>query len=187
MSAMRKTVISGLVGLGLVGAVAGGVGIASAATPGPAAPSSSALPYGGMHLGGMHFGGMQGMMASGQQLPIAAAATYLGLSLADLQARLLAGTSLADVAKAQGKSVSGLEDALVVAMTSTVNANGALSADQKAAMLALVKSHVATMVTTAHATGVGHPLGGMTGAGAGRSGMGAGMYGAGDGRYGMGA
>jgi cytochrome c553 len=172
MRPTRKTVISGLVGLGLIGALAGGVGIASAATaataPGTSAAStpSPTPPYGG------RFGGMHGGMAAGQAMPITAAATYLGLSQTDLQTQLQAGKSLADVAKARGKSVSGLEDAMVAAITSNINANSALSADQKSAMLAQAKTRIATMVTTAHPDGAGcGPMGGHMG---GMAGMGQG-------------
>jgi hypothetical protein len=41
------------------------------------------------------------------------ASTYLGISVSDLQTALKSGKSLADVAKAQGKSVDGLVTALV--------------------------------------------------------------------------
>jgi hypothetical protein len=175
MRPTRKTVISGLVGLGLIGALAGGVGIASAATaataPSPSAAStpSPTPPYGG------RFGGMHGM-AAGQAMPITAAATYLGLSQTDLQTQLQAGKSLADVAKARGKSVSGLEDAMVAAITSNINANTALTADQKSAMVAQAKTRIATMVTTAHPDGAGcGPMGGrMGGRMAGVAGMGLG-------------
>ena len=44
---------------------------------------------------------------------LSTAATYLGMTEADLQAALRGGKSLADVAKAKGKSVDGLIDALV--------------------------------------------------------------------------
>src|SRR5215216_192382 len=44
-----------------------------------------------------------------------AAATYLGLTEAELRTQLEGGKSLADVAKAQGKSVSGLVHALLAA------------------------------------------------------------------------
>jgi hypothetical protein len=42
-----------------------------------------------------------------------AAADYLGLTVAQLDAKLADGQSLADVAKAQGKSVEGLKDAIL--------------------------------------------------------------------------
>jgi hypothetical protein len=44
---------------------------------------------------------------------LAAAATYLGLSETELQTQLAGGKTLADVAKAQGKTVDGLVAALV--------------------------------------------------------------------------
>ncbi|HEY3184686.1 MAG TPA: hypothetical protein VGJ77_17730, partial [Gaiellaceae bacterium] len=53
------------------------------------------------------------------------AAAYLGLTEAELRTQLDAGKSLADVAKAQGKSVTGLVDALL--------------ADAKAKLTAAVK------------------------------------------------
>jgi hypothetical protein len=43
-----------------------------------------------------------------------ATADYLGLTVAQLDARVAKGQSLADVAKAQGKSVDGLKDAILV-------------------------------------------------------------------------
>jgi len=81
------------------------------------------LPFGGP-------GGMRGPGGPGHDGPfghgghggpggpggIDAAATYLGLTQAQLFTKLKDGkTSLADVAKAQGKSVDGLEQALVAA------------------------------------------------------------------------
>ncbi|HEY5295746.1 MAG TPA: hypothetical protein VIJ70_09770 [Gaiellaceae bacterium] len=50
-----------------------------------------------------------------------AAATYLGLSDADLQTKLAAGQSLATVAAAQGRSIDGLKDALVTQFRSTLD------------------------------------------------------------------
>jgi hypothetical protein len=46
---------------------------------------------------------------------LTAAAKYLGLSESDLRAKLTAGQSLADVARAQNKDVTGLQDAIVAA------------------------------------------------------------------------
>jgi lambda repressor-like predicted transcriptional regulator len=54
-----------------------------------------AFGFGGPFLGGLN-----------------AAAKYLGMSRSDLVTQLRSGKSLADVAKAQGKSVSGLESAI---------------------------------------------------------------------------
>jgi hypothetical protein len=52
---------------------------------------------------------------------LGAAAKYLGLSESDLRTKLGNGQSLADVAKAQGKSTSGLEDAIVAAQKSALD------------------------------------------------------------------
>lgn len=160
MKLNRNNVTLGLTGLALVGAIVGGGGIALAATDTPP-PTSTTLsadpPYGHGHMG--VFGGPTGSdmagMASGENSPIAAAAGHLGLSQADLQTQLRSGQSLADVAGVQGKSVSGLEDAMVAAMTSNLDANTVLTADQKAADLAVMKSHIDAMVNAAHSSGSG--------------------------------
>ena len=173
----RKSVTVGLAGLAIAGVLAGGAGIAVAATGTPGAPSSTsstAPPY--SHMGGS--GDMDGMsgagqmghtgMAFGENSPMAAAAGYLGLSQTDLRAQLQGGQSLADIAAAQGKSVSGLEDAMLAAMTSNLDANTTLTAEQQAAHLALVESHLDTMVTAPHSPGagigpMGPGMGGMMG------------------------
>ncbi len=165
MTLKRSGVVLGLVAGALaVGALAGGAGsaLATAGRTNVAAAASPTPPMSSITPG--HFGGMFGM-AFGQNSPIAAAASYLGLSQADLQAQLQSGKSLAQLAQARGKSVSGLEDAIVAAITKNLNADSALSADQKAAILTQVKSHLDTMVNTTHLTGPGFgPIGaGMSG------------------------
>jgi predicted DNA-binding protein (UPF0251 family) len=60
---------------------------------------------------GGHMGG--GLMFFGRMHRLDAAASYLGLTDEELQAQLQDGKSLAEVAKAQGKSVDGLVQALV--------------------------------------------------------------------------
>ena len=142
MKLNRKRVVTGLVATGLVaGALAGG-GVALAgtgATPAPATSTSAGPPNGyGMCAG--RFGGMHGMW-SGQQPGLATAATYLGLAQTQLRDQMQAGKSLADVATAQDKPVSGLTDAILAAITSRINADTALTADQKAAIFTQVKSH----------------------------------------------
>ena len=156
MKLNRKRVVTGLVAAGLVaGALAGG-GVALAATGATRAPatSTSAGPPYGYGMGAGHVGGMHGMW-SGEQPGLAAAATYLGLTQTELRDQLQAGESLADVATAQGKTVSGLKDAILTAITSRINANTALTAGQKAAMLAQVKDHLDTMVNMTHPSGAG--------------------------------
>jgi len=44
---------------------------------------------------------------------------------------------------------------MLTAMTTTLDANTTLAAQEKAADLALIKSHLDTMVTTAHSSGTG--------------------------------
>lgn len=95
---------------------------------------------------GPGFGGHMGFGVGGVDM-MATAATYLGITEAQLHTQMQAGKSLADIAKAtSGKSVSGLEDALVAAATKAVNASS-LSADQKAQMIATLKANIDAMVT----------------------------------------
>ena len=70
---------------------------------------------------------------------LSAVTDYLGITAAQLRTQLEAGKSLADVAKAQGKTVAGLQDAIVAAATKKLDAAvaaGKLTAAQKATMLA---------------------------------------------------
>ncbi len=82
-------------------------------------------------------------------LGLDAAATYLGLGAAELRTQLDAGKSLADVAKAQGKSVDGLVDAMVAAEKKRLDeavAAGKLTQAQADGLLAEVKEHTADLV-----------------------------------------
>ncbi len=159
MNLNRKRVLAGVAATGIVaGALAGGS--AALASTGPdqtPATTTAAQPASGWCDGGLgHMGGMR----SGQQPVLTAAADYLGLSQAQLQSQLQSGKSLADVASAQGKPVSGLKDAILAAMTSQINASTRLSAAQKTAMISEVKSHLDTIVNTTHPYGTGmHQMG----------------------------
>jgi len=174
----RKSVTVGLAGLAIAGVLAGGAGIAVAATNMPSAPSSTsstAPPYGHMggnpDMDGMSGAGQVGHMAGmafGENSPMAAAAGYLGLSQTDLRAQLQGGQSLAEVAQAQGTSVSGLVEAMLAAMTSNLAANTTLTAEQQSAHLALVKSHLDAMLNLTRSSGagvgpMGPGMGGMMG------------------------
>ena len=171
MKLTRKHLVTGLAAAALAAGVltAGGVALASAGPAPASAISASATPSYGPDAG--NCGGMYGMW-SGQQPVMTAAADYLGLSLTQLRTQLHSGTSLADIAKAQGKPVSGLKDAILAAMTSRINANTALTAQQRTAMISQVKSHLDTMINMdmdhvpgsgmgSHMTGTGSPMGGM--------------------------
>jgi hypothetical protein len=171
MKLTRKHVVTGLAAAGLMaGAI--GVGGAALASTGPApssATSASATSSYGPGTG--NCGGMYGMQA-GRQPVMTAAADYLGLSLTQLRTQLHSGASLAGIATAQGKPVSGLKDAILAAMTSRINANTALTAQQKAAMIDQVKSRLDAMINMDmdhvpgsgmgwHMAGPGSPMGGM--------------------------
>jgi hypothetical protein len=177
MKLNRKHVVGGLAAAGLVAAAltGGSVALASAGpAPTLAASASTTLSYG---PGTGNCGGMYGMW-SGQQPVMTAAADYLGLSLTQLRTQLHAGSSLADIAKAHGKSVSGLKDAILTAMISRINADTALTAQQRTAMISQVRTHLDTMINMdmdqmpgtgtgagmgSHmtGTGTGSPMGGM--------------------------
>jgi hypothetical protein len=90
--------------------------------------------------------------------PLAAAATYLGLTTDALRAQLAAGKSLADVATAQNKSVSGLEDALYANLKTDLDADvtaGRLTSDRETQILAKAKTLIAAQV--ARKGGAGGP------------------------------
>jgi hypothetical protein len=171
MNLNRKRVLAGAAATAVMaGALAGG-GVALASTgSAPTPPAATATEQDS----GWCNGDMGGMW-SGRQPVMQAIANYLGLSQAQLRGELQSGKSLGDVATAQGKTVAGLKDAILAAMTSRINASTRLSADQKAAMISQVKSHLDAMVTMTHPSGAGmhwmdspmghegSPMGGMYG------------------------
>jgi hypothetical protein len=80
---------------------------------------------------------------------VEAAATYLGLTEAELRSQLEGGKTMADVAKAQGKTVDGLVAALVADEKKELDAAvaaGRLTQAQANAMLADAKSRFTDMV-----------------------------------------
>lgn len=105
-----KKVAVGLAGVGIVGAIALGNSVAFAddSTSGnqPALSSTSAP--------------MGQNMGHRDSIELDAAAKFLGLSNDELFSQLQAGKTLAEVAEAQGKSVQGLIDALVVEATTKI-------------------------------------------------------------------
>lgn len=112
----------------------GGVG-------GPGGPDGHGLGFGGP-LGGPGHGPFDAGLA--------AAADYLGLARVQLARQLRSGTSLADVARAQGKSVDGLEQALVDEAKTRLDravADRRLTSDQRDEILREVQEHVADLVS----------------------------------------
>jgi polyhydroxyalkanoate synthesis regulator phasin len=116
----------------------GGLPFGGPGGPGPGGPR-------GLHL---RFGG-PGDHGPGGPIGLDAAAKYLGLSDSALQQQLGSGKTLADVAKAQGKSLDGLEQALVdEAKTHLDQAvkDGKLTQTEADALVKRLQSHVDDIV-----------------------------------------
>jgi hypothetical protein len=151
----RKRILCAMAAAGIAaGALAdGGAAFASAASPArsPVAAAATApasvWPEGGC--------GAMGRMWSGHDPVTRAAADYLGLSQAQLRSEVQSGKSLADVARAQGKPVSGLKSTMLAAITSWVNASSTLSATQKEKVVSEVQSHLDAMVSMTCRPGMG--------------------------------
>ncbi|HET8567580.1 MAG TPA: hypothetical protein VFM93_01175 [Candidatus Limnocylindria bacterium] len=96
---------------------------------------------------------------------VTASATYLGITVEDLRAKLAAGQTLAQIASGTaGKSRDGLVQALVADATAKIDAAraaGTITADQATQMKANLATHLANAVDQA---GPG-PLGGRGGMG----------------------
>ena len=148
-----KRIVAGIASAALVVGV--GAGIADAAQK-SSSPDAGSAAAGGPPPG--RGGGGPGS---------AAIASYLGLTAAELRTQLQSGKTLADIATAQGKTVSGLEDAIVADAKTHLDADvtaGKLTAAQEATMLADLKSHVDDMVNgvaPADGHGPGGPGGGQ--------------------------
>jgi cytochrome c553 len=173
----RKSKTFGLVGLGMVGAlVTGSVVAAQAATSGgvPTPPVTTTSST----IGARQFGHMAGM-SFGHNSPMTAVASYLGLSQTQLQNHLQSGKSLAHIAQAQSKSVSGLEDAMIAALEANFDTNSTLTSDQKASAVEQMRNGIDTMVKATHTPGQGMGMSMRT-----RMGIGAGSeFGAGLGMH----
>jgi hypothetical protein len=98
------------------------------------------LGFGFHHAIGMFGGGFD------------AAATYLGLTEDQLRTQLESGKSLADVAKAKGKSVDGLIDAIVADAKTKLDAAvkaGRITQSQEDSILSDLKEHITDLVNGA--------------------------------------
>lgn len=99
-----------------------------------------ALGARGFHQFRDHFGGLD------------AAASYLGVTETQLQTKLESGSTLAAIAKGEGKSVSGLVDAMVNDAKKKLDAAvsaGRLTQAQENQILSDLKSHVTNFVNGA--------------------------------------
>ena len=111
------------------------------------APVFGLRGFGRLGAFGHGFGGPDGHHLLGGRL--SAAADYLGLTEDELRSRLAGGKSLADIATAEGKSVDGLEKALVAdAKTQLAQAvkDGRLTEQQAQEILARYAQRVDDLV-----------------------------------------
>ena len=115
--------------------------------------SSQLLPFG---LGGPGRG--PGMAHHGPVPGLAAAASYLDLTEAQLRTQLRSGTTLAEIAKDRDRSVDGLVSAMVADASKRLDdavAAGRLTADQKARILERLKRGVTALVNGERPAGPG--------------------------------
>jgi predicted XRE-type DNA-binding protein len=105
------------------------------------------LVNGSLRFRGPHGPGGPGKPFIGKEL--GAAAKYLGLSQSSLRDKLSGGQSLADVAKAQGKDVNGLQQAIVDAAKADLDQavkDNKLTQSEADNILSGLKSHVGDLV-----------------------------------------
>lgn len=128
---------------------------------------------GGLPLFGGGHGGFGRHGGFGHRGPggLDAAATYLGLTEAELHAKLESGKTLAEVAKDEGKSVDGLEKAITAELKSKLDAAvkaGRITQAQADEMLKQMTARLddvinGTMGAGMHPEGAGHGRGGPMG------------------------
>ena len=109
----------------------------------PFVPGVGPGPYGGPP------GPLSGALFFGHASPIAAAAGYLGLSVPQLFNELRSGRSVAQIAKARGKSVSGLESAVTAAIKSRLDravASGHLTKSQEQQLLRALSTKLGDLI-----------------------------------------
>jgi hypothetical protein len=107
--------------------------------------------FGGRGFGGRGFGGPG--LAQPHPAGLEAAATYLGVTQAQLREALSGGKTLAQLAKDKGKTVSGLVDALTAAATKKIDAAqtaGKITKDQATEMKAHLNDAITDLVNGEH-------------------------------------
>ncbi len=116
-----KNVERGLIAAGVALVLSGG--IASAALLSNAASADAAQPWADTQLAALIGGGTPGLGDNGGRGGadlLTAAATYIGIPVADIRTQLAAGKSLTEVATANGKTRDGLVAALVAAEQTSI-------------------------------------------------------------------
>lgn len=152
MERTSRRVLTGVVVTGvLAGAVAvGGVALADTGNSQPAAVSTTAQTASTGTTTAGHKGGIRFLRRHhGARLVFRTAAAYLGLTREQLHAQLHAGKSLATVAAAQNKSLSGLENAIMAAVAKRVDASK-LTSTRKAEVMTAVQQNLNAFVTVSH-------------------------------------
>jgi hypothetical protein len=92
---------------------------------------------------GRLLGRMKARLRTGAHaLALRAAAEYLGTTAAELAAKRRSGQSIAQIAEASGKSVAGLEEALVAAFEDRLERAVGLTEEQRAKLLARFEERV---------------------------------------------
>lgn len=122
--------------------------------------------FGGGQQYGMHNGAAYGVMAGGVVMD--AAAEYIGISETALMTERHDGKSLAEIATGHGKTVAGLETALVTAFKANLDkavAAGRLTETQAAQALTNFKAQVSTIVERTATGSMNGRGGGMMGGG----------------------
>ena len=116
-----KNVERGLIAAGVALVLSGG--IASAAILSNSAAAEAAQPWADTQLAALIGGSAPGLADNGGRGGadlVTAAATYIGIPVADIRTQLAAGKSLTDIATANGKTRDGLIAALVAAEQSSI-------------------------------------------------------------------
>ena len=102
--------------------------------------------------GGPGFGPGRGFGGHAIAAGVEELATYLGLKPEELRTQLMSGKSLADIAKAQGKTVDGLKTAITDAVTKRLDAAvtaGKITTEQKAEAARGALRRISTTSSTA--------------------------------------
>jgi polyhydroxyalkanoate synthesis regulator phasin len=121
-------------------------------------------PFGGPRPFGHHsfHGHHHPMLFFGSPMgSLLTAATYLGISPETLGSELQSGKTLAAIANAKGKSVSGLEQAMLAASRKQLDAAvkaGRLTAAQERRFVEALSSRIDTFVTKGFQFGFGGPM-----------------------------
>jgi hypothetical protein len=140
--------------------------IQQGAVPGPGVPgpflgAPRAFLRPGLGPGGPGPLALGGGMLFGPNGPATAAAKYLGLTDAQLRQQLASGKSLADIAKAHGKTTSGLEQAVTASIKARLDkavANKRITSAQEQKILKALSMGINDIITNAPPKGAPVPF-----------------------------